>query len=352
MTRTGPSLLLLAPVALLWLGCASDLERGERLYRQGDLPGALSAWHGIQEMDEDHEVARRRADAVGAELDQMLRRYEKRAQFFESEGRLGEAVLYYRLALKIDPDRPATLARVQSLVRELRQREHAEREALSSALQAGTLRKANQHAAKLARLNPFDPAIQIEVRQVRLAAGGEMVRHLEAGKRAYSAGDRESARQAFESVLALDKENQTALGYLSYIHRFDEMEERRRVLPPPRSISQEEILAEGHYRAAEAALAADDPFRALTEYRAALRVSPKHSEARAGLQKLRGELDPMVEELYATGKRYFQDEDLHNALRSWRRVLLIDPAHQRSQENVERAEKILSRLEEIQTGGS
>jgi hypothetical protein len=35
----------------------------------------------------------------------------------------------------------------------------------------------------------------------------------------------------------------------------------------------------------------------------------------------------------------------------WRRVLLIDPGHQRTRENVERAERMLSRLEEIQTGG-
>jgi cytochrome c-type biogenesis protein CcmH/NrfG len=63
-------------------------------------------------------------------------------------------------------------------------------------------------------------------------------------------------------------------------------------------------------------------------------------------------LRPRVDELYALGKRYFQEEDLHNALRSWRRVLLIDPDDVRTREHIERAERMLSRLEEIQTSGS
>ncbi len=358
------SLLPLSLLPALLIGCASDLERGEALYRQGDLPGALSVWEHIAAPDEDYEESRSRADVVSAELTQMLKRYEKRALFFESEGRLGEAVLYFRLALKMDPNRRPTLEHVQELARRLRKQEDAERAGLAQALEEqGALHRANRHAANLGRLNPFDPAIQIEIHQVRLAAGGEVVQHLEAGRQAYTAGDRVGARSSFDRVLSLDPENQTALGYLSYIQRFEETEARRRIvaaqravpqepLPPPVVVSQEEILAEGHYRSAQEAHSAGAPFRALAEYREAIRVSPQHAEAQVGIRKLRKQMTPMVEEVYASGNRYFQDEDLHNALRAWRRVLLIDPGHQRSIENAERAERILSRLEEIQTGGS
>ena len=75
-----------------------------------------------------------------------------------------------------------------------------------------------------------------------------------------------------------------------------------------------------------------------------------HQGARRSLTALRSRLRPEVAGLYQMGKRYFQEEDLHNALRVWRRALSIDPTDQRTRENVERAERMLARLEEIQSG--
>ncbi len=336
----------------VFAACASPYERGEKLYRQGDLRSALEVWRGIDAEHRDYEKTSERLQVIDAEFERMLRRYEKRASFFESEGRLAEAVLYYRLTTKLDPARRPLLDRAQVLVRELDQKRTVERSNLTLALDEGRLHEASRHAEYLEKLDPFNPAIQIEIRQVQHAVGAEVLRHLEEGKRAYAAGRRIRARTSFESVLRLDSRNEVALGYLSYIRRFDQMEAKRRIPPPPRSISQEEILAEGHFRSGQDAEDAGEPFWAITEYQAALRINPTHRPARDRLHSLRSNLSPQVEELYESGKRYFQDEDLHNALRLWRRVLLIDPRHSRTKENVERAEKILSRLEEIQTGGS
>ena len=121
---------------------------------------------------------------------------------------------------------------------------------------------------------------------------------------------------------------------------------------PIRSISTEEILAEGHYRAAQPAEDGEELFRALSEYLAALRVNSRHQGARRGLTNLRRQLAPRVAGLYQAGERYFLDEDLHNALRVWRQLLLIEPNHPQALENVERAERILQRLEEIQSGSA
>lgn len=333
----------------LWIvACATPLERGERLYRQGDLPGALEEWRGAPE---DPAAAARLTQVVD-ELERRLRRYEKQARFFEEEERLGEAILYYRLVLKLDPDRDGVLDRVQVLARRLEQRVRDERAALAEALEAGHLRQASAHAQALAALDPFDPTSQSEATRVRAAVGAEVLRNLESGKQFYARGDRSRAREAFEAVLALEETNQIALGYLAYIRRFEGLEAQQQLPLPPRAISQEEILAEGHYRAARRAREAGDDFQALAEYRAALRVNSEHRRARGELESLRSELLPRVEELYEIGIRYFQDEDLHNALRVWRQVLLIDPRHSRTRENLNRAERILSRLEELQTGGS
>src|SRR5574338_712281 len=107
--------------------CVSTYERGEKLYTEGDVAGALQVWRGIPASSSEYPRAHARLDAVRRELASSVARYEKRAEFFEGQGRLAEAVLYYRLALKLDPDRPATLARVQKLFREMYADEAAER---------------------------------------------------------------------------------------------------------------------------------------------------------------------------------------------------------------------------------
>ena len=84
---------------------------------------------------------------------------------------------------------------------------------------------------------------------------------------------------------------------------------------------------------------------------AALEIDPRHAAARRRLGSLRAELAPRVPVLYEQGKHYFQEEDLEKALVAWRDALLIAPDDQRTKENVDRAERILSRLEEIQTRG-
>ncbi len=344
-----------------WLGallgglaaCASPVERGESLYRQGDLRGAVEIWRAVPESSADYVASRARLGQADEEYALQRRRYEKRATFFESQERLAEAILYYRLAHRLDPQSTDLIERVQRLARALDRRKAEERASLAAALAAGELRTAKAHAETLAALDPFDPASQIEVRQARAEVGAEVLRHLEAGRQFYNAGERERAQLEFHAVLALDPDEQVALGHLAYLRRLDDLESEaaREVQLPGRAISQEEILAEGHYRAARRVARSGDPFAAIAQYTEALRINKSHAAAREELEQLRAELRPRVEDLYEQGKRYFQDEDLHNALRVWRNVLLIEPGNERTLENVDRAERILSRLEEIETGG-
>jgi tetratricopeptide (TPR) repeat protein len=349
-------------LSLALSACAGAYQRGEQLYSQGDIAGALAVLRAIPESNGEYPRARARLDTLEAELASSLVRYEKRAQFFEGEGRLAEAVLYYRLALRLDPNRPQSLAKAQALYRELQAKSAEERAKLGAALAAGDLRAANQSAERLQTLDPFDPAIQIELRQVNAETGAQILRWLEDGKRAYAVGDRAGARASFERVTDLDPENEAALGYLSFLRRYDQdlaqappqqapaATARLAALPPP-TLSPQDVLAEGRYRSGRKAEEAGDPYRAIREYQAALRADPRHPRARERLVALRQELAPRVPALYEQGKRYFQDEDLEKALQVWRNALLIDPGDQRTRENVDRAERILSRLEEIQTRG-
>ena len=343
----------LAPVLALLLGCVGPLEQGERLYREGDLRGALRVWGSVPETSPEFEPARARVEMVEDEFARLLRRYEKRAAFFEAEGRLGEAVLYYRLAYKLEPGRDEILDRVQNLVREMDRRVRRRRGRLEAALAAGDLRRANDHVRRLERLDPFDPRTQIEARQVRKAVEDGTRRRLRAGKLAYAAGDLARAERAFERVLDLDPGNEMARGYLSYLRKLTDVAAQDPAGEPlPAAISEEEVIAEGHLRSAQEAEASGELFRALAEYEAALRINPDKRADRRARNELRTALEPQIPTLYDEGKRYFQDEDLHNALRVWRQLLLIDPDDARTRENVGRAERLLARLEEIQADGT
>jgi len=342
----------LALAGLFGSACVGPLERGESLYRQGDVRGAIELWRAVPEDDPAHAQVDERLAIVRSEFEKLLVRYEKRGSFFEKEGRLAEAVLDYRLALELDPERPELLDRVQVLVRRLDKEKRAERAALQKALDSSRLVRVKRHADRLAVLDPFDPSLQIEIRRARAATGGRILSHLETGKRAYAAANHIAARAAFKSALALDENNQTALGYLSFIRRFDELELEGEPPPPPISLPDHEILAEGHFRAADIAEQSGRSFRALKEYDSALVLNPDHKRARAASEALRRKLTPQVDELYVVGARYFKDEDLQNALRVWQRLLLINPEHERTRENVARAERMLTRLEELRTDGS
>ena len=333
------------------VACTTTLERGEELYRQGDLRGAIGVWSEVKPDSSEYERAQERLVESQAEYARRIQRYMKRADFFASEGRLAEAVLYYRLSYKLAPDRTEIQDRVQQLVREQRAKEAAEIQLLREALNAGDLKIAGQHAANLQRINPFDPAIQLEIDEVEASTGAQVLANLSEGEAAYARGDRETARNSFEAVLLLDPQNSAALGYLEYIKRYRIPTSPTELPRPMTAVSPEEILAEGHYQAAISAEDAGRVFKAISEYNAALQINPQHTEAKASRARLRERLAPRVDELYREGKLFFQEEDLHNALRVWRQALLINPADDRIRENTDRARKMLDRLEEIQTGG-
>jgi tetratricopeptide (TPR) repeat protein len=353
LSTTRPVAIL---AGLLAAGCAGRLDTADELYRNGALREAVGVWRSVPEGSGERTQADERLRVVEGELDRMLRRFEKQAAFFEAEGRLAEAVLYYRLAIKLDPGREATLGHVQELVRQLHARSADVRSKMLDSLERKDLVAASRHASELLALNPLDPAVQIDVRQVQHAIAAEVLRNMETGRRAYAAGDLGAARGAFEAVRALDADNEEALGYLSYIDLSARRAERQMAAPasvttPPRvEPRKKELVAEGHFRKGEDAERRDEPFRALEEYERALEADPAHAGARRELERLRAQLADRVPGLYAEGKRYFQDDDLHNALKNWNQVLLIQPDHPQATDNAERARRILERLEEIQSG--
>jgi len=206
-----------ALLVLSWAGCGTPLAAGEQLYREGDRLAALETWRAIPEDDAGHEKAQERIAVVEEEFHQLVVRYKQRARYFEAKERLAESIINYRLALKLQPDDAETLAHVQDLAREVVRERLALRTQYRADFEAGDLAKAGVSLEQLRTLDPFDPELQAEERELHAGVQQSITQLLAAGRRGFSDGNHLAAERAFQSVLAVDPNNESARGYLSYI---------------------------------------------------------------------------------------------------------------------------------------
>jgi tetratricopeptide (TPR) repeat protein len=347
------------------LACSTPLERGEAAYHRGDREEAIEAWRRIDASELDYAAAQQRIEAVSEERGQLVARSMQRARYFEERGRLAEAVLDYRLALRLEPGDRATLAHVQDLSRRLAKARSEGLALFREAFAREDLGAARVHIASLRVLDAFSPEIADGQRQLDEALAVRVDAIVARGSDDIESGELADAEAAFRSVIELDPRNVTARGNLAYIERLRsegaasaapalagdaspaDVPPPRRRAPRPRP-GDVEIRAEGYFQNALAAEAGGDPYQAIQYDRAALDADQSHVGARSHLAALRRALAPQVPMLLESGRRHFQREDLRAALDQWDRVLLIDPANAEAKEHKARAEKLLDRLEQLQ----
>jgi tetratricopeptide (TPR) repeat protein len=344
----------LATVALVLAGCSTPLATGERLYRGGDRLGALETWRAIPEDSPAFEKAQKRVTIVEEEFQQLVVRYKQRARYFEDKSRLAESIVNYRLALKLQPDDAETLAHVQNLARSVASQKQELRTQYRSNFEAGDLARAGEGLDRLRVLDPFDPELEADERQLGAALRDAVTRLLAAGRRGFSDGNHAAAEQSFRSVIALDSNNESARGYLSYIETIRRESRLAGKQPaafdPPQTYATDaEIRAEGFYQNALAAEQRGDLYDAIRHDLRALNAYPTHVAARRHLSGLRRRLAGQVDGLIEAGRNHFRNEDLQSALDSWRRALLLDPNNERAQAYAEKAERQLQNLERLRS---
>lgn len=344
---------LVLALAIVTAGCTTPLEVGERRYREGDRLAALETWRGIRSDSFSYEAAQVRIGEVEQEFQQLVVRYQKRGAYYEARDRLGESVLNFRLALKLQPDDAETLAHVQELVRVLDTRRSEARSTFRTQFEAGELGHARATIEQMRALDPFSAEVAADERELEAALDGRIRRLLARGRRGFTSGDLRKASRAFSQVLTLDEDNESARGYLSYIDRIrgssDPAEPREPGSPDPREIdaSDAEIRGEGFFQNALAAEQAGDLYAAIRYDLAALAAHPVHPRVRNHLVRMRRQLEPRLPDLLRAGSEHYQQEDLQAALDQWRKVLLIDPDNEQAGDYIERAERLLENLERL-----
>ncbi len=341
-------------VTLAVAGCTTTLEMGERKYRDGDRLGALEIWRtATEDQKRDAETVGRIAE-IEEEFAQLVVRYKKRAGYFETKRRLAESILNYRLALKLQPHDGETLAHVQLLARELDIRKTKLQATYRVSMAGKDLAAARDDLDRLRTLDPFDPELETAGRQLGDALFAEVTRSLAAGRRGFSTGNYAAAQLAFRAALALDPDNESARGYLSYIATIHRENAASGKDPAAFDASgpfatDADIRSEGFYQNGLVAERASDLYTAIRHFDRALVANPDHLAARQRLTSIRQRLSTRVEPLIEAGRNQFATEDLQPALDLWRRALLIDPDNPRAKAYVARAERQLENLEALRS---
>lgn len=341
---------LVAALACALLACTTPLQNGEQLYREGDRLAALEAWRAIPADASDSAEARERITVVEAEFERLVVQYKQRGRYYEGKERLAESILNYRLALKLQPGDSATLDHVQELARVVASRKAELKSQYAAALAADDLPAAREKLASLRSLDPFDPELETDARQLRAALTDAIESQMTLGKQGFASGDVEASGRAFRAVLQLDPDNESARGYLSHIATMEREamaggSERFESAAP--FATDAEIRAEGSYQNALASERKRQYYAAIRHDLHALEADSTHAAARRHLKAVRKRMASTVPTLIEAGRAAFREEDLQSALDHWRLALLVDPDNERVTAYIARAEQQLQNLEQL-----
>jgi len=291
MTRRAAALALLG----LW-GCATPLELGEEHYRVGDRRGALEIWRAAPDDDRHHAEIAQRIEQVESEFSALVRGYNESGRQLEEQGHLAEALLDYRLALVLEPGDAAGWSHVQQLARELKRRKAELGDEYQRLHSEGELQDARTTLLQLRALDPFDPEFEIEERELQVDLAREHVRRkgelAERYRERLSKGDLQGARASLLELRALDpydpeleiEERQLEAGLA--------LEAQKQRAHPRGNNTGEDV--EGLIEAGRTAFAEERLETALVLWRQALEIDPNNERVKAYIERAERELDRLA----------------------------------------------------------
>lgn len=330
-------------------GCAAGpLARGDAAFRGGDLRGALVAWQAVPPGTAEHAEAKGRIRRGNAYATYLVAERLAEAEAFRAEGRFGEAIQRYREALAVDPFQPEAQARLNGLARRLAREKAAGEGRAAARLAAGDLAGAYDELFVLKVLDPFDADLLDRLDRLEPARAAAARHLLDEARAQLARGQLGAARAAATRTLEFEPLATEAEAILAEIGRRElgpaVVEERRAVAT--RAVASPG--AEAALRRAQALDQAGQPEEALREVARAAAANPRDGRLVAEVQAMRQALAGSVDRRFVEGIRHYRAERMQQAAREWEAVLLIDPSHVKARLYLEKARKVLEKLDAIQ----
>lgn len=300
---------------------------------RGDIAG--NAFRELLELDAESSDGRRGLADVDALNERQLREYLLQGRSAAGRGRLAEARALFAKARQLDERAGAEdLARLDQAAAE--RADSLVREA-GKAAAAGEYRQAEQLYGQALAAQPEHAAAR-QGRQALAALSAAGIRDgMASGDAARQRDDIPAALTAYRRVLALDPDHQAAR---SALQRIRQLQGER----------LNELVSSGH-----AALAAGNLADAGQAVEQALRLDPFHP----GATRLRERIDQAglggaqpgdAQTLYLRGVALYTQGSYQEAIRAWETVLVLDPAHDKARQNIDKTRRKLRRIEEYRGG--
>jgi tetratricopeptide (TPR) repeat protein len=318
---------------------SSVVKSALQMYREGKYQAAILEFQKALEVDPENKQAQAYIKSIQDELDNRTKARELYQEALSSQqgGDLGGALTRVDQAIVLDPENEQVKV-LQKDIKNAIQKQQAQQKAETLNNSAIEFYKAGDLlGALVAWNNAFelnsdlkDVAGYIQQGINKLLSFGvdgvdanpekQVILNLfEQGVKSYVRSDFQTAIDFFKKAVSKADGN----AYLdAYLKKSIQMLDQQTA----------EVYGEGLRLQENGELEA-----ALKEFRKVLRLSPGHSEAVRQQAIVEAAIQKKVEELYANGKRFFDTNDMDQAIRIWSQILELEPSNERAQKRIEEA---------------
>ncbi|MCK5218641.1 hypothetical protein KAR10_03915, partial [bacterium] len=318
---------------------------------QNQLKEAKSIWQFILARDPSNKPARAGLERLADEayvgdpncvFDNLTRDlYHQGMRAFRKKN-LSGAEAGFSEAAKLNPDQPQLKKYLELTHRALavRQQEQKIKNLMSLAGAAehkGQWFKAHAHWREISRRNPDLEAVKKGLSRTAGKLKNWASREQRRAERALEAGRFRSSLSFFKKILCVFPSHKSAI------------KGRRRARA---AIKQEEKQAHSDsrsrcgFKAGAALYCQGDLTGAVREWESTLAVDPGNAECRVWLTRVRHELAEekllsrrRTQTYYADGLAAYQRGKVNDALAAWKKVLELDPGHEKARANIQRVQQ-------------
>ena len=312
------------------------IAREEQALDEGRLDDAAQALAAAKALAPELAAVEAGEKRLAAMLDSLVAEELLWGRRARSAGRLTEAREHFSnaLALQDSPEARRELASIEAA--------SADQAAslLASAREAtaaNNFKRARSLYGRLLALVPEHGEARRELEELEDAVGRYVATELVRAKDALDAGNLEGALARYRRVLDVDPANPQALTGLEA--------GREQLAGRLAGLVQAGNRSLGDGRFAEAA----------ATFRQVLAIDPYQAEARGALERIDqlrlSGVNPGDEQaLYLQGIEFYTRGKYREAIGAWEKVLALDPGHEKSRMNIEKAQRKLQRIEEFRGG--